>query len=208
MVHDARHTLSLKGNDYFVISHQNITERKLAENEVEKLSRLDGLTGIANRRSFDEFLESEWKRCKRLRIPISLALLDLDHFKLLNDTYGHQAGDECLKSIGRVLEKYSGRPSDICARYGGEEFAIVYGNTNLDQAKMIASKVLDEIRSLNIPNEKAPTSPTLTASIGLAEMHPSSENDESQLVKMSDDALYQAKESGRDKVSIHLDSSE
>jgi diguanylate cyclase (GGDEF)-like protein len=186
----------------FVISHQNITERKLAEEEVLNLSRIDGLTNIPNRRYFDDFLDNEWKRCLRLGMPISLAIIDLDHFKLLNDTYGHKAGDECLKSVGRVLKQFSKRPSDICARHGGEEFAIVYGDTSLDQAKTLAIILLNEIRSLNIPNEKSPTLSTLTASIGLATMHPNEENSESDLIHKSDKLLYSAKKNGRNQISF------
>jgi PAS domain S-box-containing protein len=91
---------------YFVISHQDVTERKLAENEVKNLASLDGLTDIPNRRAFDEFLSQEWKRCARSNKPISLAIIDIDYFKLLNDTYGHQSGDECLVKIGVLLKKF------------------------------------------------------------------------------------------------------
>lgn len=121
--------LQMSCQDYFVISHQNITERKLAEEEVKNLARLDGLTDIPNRRAFDEFLYNEWRRCLRLKLPISLAIVDLDHFKLLNDIYGHQSGDECLIKIGALLKEFASRPGDICARYGGEEFALVWGGT-------------------------------------------------------------------------------
>lgn len=193
---------TMQGGDCFVISHQNITERKSAEEDILNLSRIDGLTGLHNRRYFNEFLDSEWKRCRRLGMPISLALIDLDNFKLLNDTYGHQVGDECLKSIGRVLKKFSKRPGDLCARYGGEEFAIVYGNTSLDQAKTLITELLNDIHSLNIPNEKSPTLPTLTASIGLATMHPNEENSESDLISKSDKLLYAAKERGRNQISF------
>lgn len=135
-------------------------------------------------------------------MPISLAIVDLDHFKLLNDTYGHQAGDSCLKSIGQVLKSFATRPSDLCARYGGEEFAIVYGNTSLDKAQVLLSKLLDEILSLNIPNKKAPTLPILTASIGLSTMHPNKENNENDLIKEADELLYSAKNNGRNQVSF------
>lgn len=191
---------SIGGANCFVISHQNITERKLAEDKVLNLSRIDGLTNIPNRRYFDEFLDNEWKRCHRLCKPITLAIIDLDYFKLLNDTYGHQIGDECLKLVGRTLTEFVNRPSDLCARYGGEEFAIVYGDTNLDQAKILISKLLNEIRSLNIPNENSPTLPTLTASIGLATMYPNKENNEGELIRKSDELLYLAKENGRNKM--------
>ena len=192
----------LERTPFFVISHQNITERKLAEETVLAQSRIDGLTGIPNRRYFDEFLENEWKRCHRLGQPITLAIIDLDHFKLLNDTYGHQAGDKCLKSVGSVLTGFANRPGDFCARYGGEEFAIVYGDTKLEPAKILLDKLLHELRLLGIPNEKSPTLPTLTASIGLATMYPSNDNNIRELIKKSDELLYSAKEKGRNQLSF------
>ncbi|MBQ0724286.1 MAG: sensor domain-containing diguanylate cyclase [Cycloclasticus sp.] len=198
--------LALQGGDFFVLSHHSIVERKLIEEEMLNLSRIDGLTGIPNRRYFDEFLDNEWKRCNRLGLPISLAILDLDHFKLLNDTYGHQAGDDCLSSVGKVLKDFCKRPSDLCARYGGEEFVIVYGDTDLDQAKVLVSKLLKKIRSLNLPNEKSPTLPTLTASIGLASMHPSYKNTENDLIKQADKSLYFVKEQGRNNLSFYWNS--
>ncbi|MEE4315089.1 MAG: sensor domain-containing diguanylate cyclase [Desulfofustis sp.] len=184
----------------FVVSHQNITERKLAEEQVISLSRLDGLTGIANRRRFDEFLEAEWKRCSRLKIPISLAIIDIDHFKLLNDTYGHLAGDDCLKAIGNTLQNFANRPGDLCARYGGEEFAIIYGNTTLQQACLLAKQVLAAIRDLGIANENSPTSPTMTASIGVATMYPDQVSTATGLIEAADRLLYQAKNQGRDRI--------
>lgn len=191
---------SMQQTRYVVISHQNITERKRAEEQVLNLSRLDGLTGIANRRRFDEFLQSEWKRCARLGLPISLAIIDIDHFKLLNDTYGHLAGDDCLKSIGNTLKKFANRPGDLCARYGGEEFAIIYGNTTLAQARLLVEQVFEAIHGLGIANEKAPTSPTMTASIGVAAMYPEQFSHEKKLIETADKLLYRAKSLGRNRI--------
>ncbi|WP_289243528.1 GGDEF domain-containing protein [Methylophaga sp. UBA678] len=117
--------LDVKVGAHFIVSHQNITERKVAEERVRELSRIDGLTQIANRRHFDVFLKREWRRCHRLTLPFSMAVLDIDHFKLLNDTYVHQVGDEALVQVARVLKNFVKRPSDLCARYGGEEFALL-----------------------------------------------------------------------------------
>jgi diguanylate cyclase (GGDEF)-like protein/PAS domain S-box-containing protein len=185
---------------YFVISHQDVTERKLAENEVKNLASLDGLTDIPNRRAFDEFLSQEWKRCARSNKPISLAIIDIDYFKLLNDTYGHQSGDECLVKIGVLLKKFVNRPSDMCARYGGDEFVLAWGDTSLDQSLELVSELLQKIVDLNIPNCKSPTSDYLTASIGLAELLPNKTNRESELISNADSMLYKAKESGRNKI--------
>jgi diguanylate cyclase (GGDEF)-like protein len=189
-----------QGAKCFVISHKDISERKIAEETVLNSSRFDGLTGIPNRRYFDDFLEDEWKRCSRLGLPISLMMIDLDYFKLINDTYGHQAGDQCLNVVGNLLKKLSIRPSDLCARYGGEEFSIVYGNTTRDQASKLAYKLLDEIRALKIPNENAPTLPILTASIGLATMYSDNENSVTELIKQADESLYAAKRKGRNQL--------
>jgi len=193
-------SFQLEENVYYVISHQNITERKLAEEKVLSLSRLDGLTNIANRRYFDEFFHNEWERCARLNMPISLAIIDVDYFKLLNDTYGHLVGDECLKKIGNTLKRFSRRPGDICARYGGEEFSMVFGNLGIDASLDIVNKLLEAIRELKIPNEKSPISPTITVSIGLATMHPRDHIDEKQLITIADKLLYAAKDSGRNRI--------
>lgn len=191
---------ALAGERYFPISHQNITERKLAEEEVLRLSLMDGLTGIANRRSFDDFIERKWRRCVRMHEPLSLAIIDIDHFKLLNDTYGHQQGDAYLKRVADVLQRFARRPGDMCARYGGEEFAIVYGITAGEQSLTLANRILDAIRALNIPNRNAPERALLTASIGLASAQPTPENDMNELIKEADRLLYSAKENGRNRV--------
>ncbi|SEK34527.1 diguanylate cyclase (GGDEF) domain-containing protein [Colwellia chukchiensis] len=186
--------------DHFVISHQNITERKLAEEAVREQACIDGLTDIANRRTFNQFLQQEWRRCARVQQPISLAIMDLDHFKLLNDTYGHQAGDECLVKIGALLKEFNQRPGDICARYGGEEFALVWGNTSLVNAKQLCHKLIEAINTLNIANQNSPVSDHLTASIGLATMIPKQEQAESALLTNADVMLYKAKANGRNRV--------
>ena len=188
------------GVKYFVISHQDITERKLVEEEVRNLARLDGLTNIANRRTFDAFLQTEWNRCARFKQTICLAIVDLDHFKLLNDHYGHQSGDECLIQVGKVLKKFAKRPGDICARYGGEEFVLVWGNTSLEQAKTLAQCLLNNIESLNIEHQTSLTKNHLTVSIGLAEMIPLKESEGGELIDKADRMLYKAKDMGRNRV--------
>lgn len=187
---------------YCAISHQNITERKLAEEQVLNLSRVDGLTRIPNRRYLDEFLEAEWKRCSRLNLPIAIAVMDIDHFKLLNDHYGHQAGDECLAAVGAVLNKIGKRPGDIFARFGGEEFLLVFGNTTTEQSLVPINGIVDAIRELRIPNAKSPTKPIVTVSIGLAMMYPNTQSNEKDLIKAADKLLYSAKTQGRDRVVI------
>lgn len=190
----------LDDTHFYVISHENITERVLAEEKVLNQSRIDGLTDIANRRYFDEFLDNEWKRCARLKLPLSLAIIDLDHFKSLNDTYGHQAGDECLRKIGAVLKKFVHRPADLCARYGGEEFAIVLGNTAAENSFDMMNDLIDDIRALNIPNKNSSVMPTLTVSVGVATMYPHTLGSKEELIRAADKMLYKVKESGRNHV--------
>ncbi|MDD5372862.1 MAG: sensor domain-containing diguanylate cyclase [Sulfurimonas sp.] len=190
----------LDDKEYYVISHENITERVLAEEKVLNQSRIDGLTDIANRRYFDEFLDNEWKRCARLKLPLSLAIIDLDYFKALNDTYGHQAGDECLRKVGAVLKKFVHRPADFCARYGGEEFAIVLGDTTAENSFDMMNDLIDDIRALGIPNKNSSVIPTLTASVGVATMYPHTRGSKEELISAADKMLYNVKENGRNKV--------
>ncbi|MGV3582973.1 MAG: diguanylate cyclase [Methylophilus sp.] len=191
----------LNETTYYLISHTSITERKLAEEKVLNLSRIDGLTNIPNRRYFDEFIKSEWLRCKRLKLPISLAILDVDYFKQLNDQYGHQVGDDCLISIAGIIAKLTKRPSDLCARHGGEEFAIVLGNTTLEASLLLLNQVNDAILKLKIPNIKSPIQPTVTVSIGLATMYPHlQDKNEKELIRQVDILLYEAKGNGRNQI--------
>lgn len=185
---------------YYVLSHQNITERKLAEEKVLNLSRLDGLTNIPNRGYFDNFFNDEWNRCKRLNMPVSLALIDIDHFKSLNDTYGHLAGDECLQKIAVLLKSFTKRPSDLCARYGGDEFTVLFSNTDNETSLMIINNLLGAIRELKLTNLNYNVISTITASAGLATMYPDHTTTKEDLLKAADTALYISKKSGRNQV--------
>lgn len=192
--------LALPGQNLHVISHQNITERKLAEIEATNLSRTDGLTGTANRRHFDEHLQSEWKRCERLQLPLSLIMLDIDHFKLFNDSYGHIAGDQCLQEIGQILQMFGKRPGDISARYGGEEFAVLLSNTPQNDVSQIARRLLEAIRNRNIPFTSSPGCPFVTVSMGVATIYPNKNLETSTLVAIADTSMYAAKNNGRNRI--------
>lgn len=176
--------------------------RELAEAnlELQLLANSDGLTKIGNRRRFEAFLSDEWHRAVRFKTEISLILLDIDHFKLYNDSYGHQAGDDCLQKVAEALAETIHRPTDLVARFGGEEFAIILGGTDAEGAKTIAEQAMENVRNLQIPHCKSQTSEFLTISIGIATAFPKFEITEVDLIAAADKALYQAKETGRNQV--------
>ncbi len=180
------------------------SQRQLYEANLtlEKLSSLDGLTAIANRRQFDIVLSKEWNRAIRNRFPISLLMLDIDFFKLYNDTYGHQQGDSCLKSVAKILRNTEKRPADLAARYGGEEFAVILPETDIHGAKEIATTILQLITKANIPHKTSTVSKCLTASIGVAAMTAERGKQPETLISLADHALYQAKEQGRNRLVV------
>jgi len=173
-----------------------------ANTALEKLSFLDGLTGIANRRQFDAVLSKEWNRAIRNRTPISLLMLDIDYFKLYNDTYGHQKGDSCLKTVAQILSDNEKRPADLAARYGGEEFAVILPETDIQGAKEIATNILQTIRNATLPHKTSQISKYLTASLGVATMTAQRGDQPEVLISHADRALYQAKGQGRNQVVV------
>jgi len=183
----------------FVISHHNITQRKLAQEKAEHLSLHDPLTGLANRRYFDQFLGKEWRRNARDRSPLSFVMFDLDHFKDYNDELGHLAGDDCLVKAGQILNAHSGRPGDLAVRYGGEEFGLLLGNTSLEEAARIAESVRKAIYDLGMSYRGTRR---ITVSAGVASTIPDREQSEMDLVREADKALYRAKQNGRNQISV------
>lgn len=168
--------------------------------ELKEISKKDGLTLLANRRWFDEFLDEEWRRCKRNQHPVSVILMDIDYFKTYNDFYGHLQGDEVLRKIGKAIAPFARRAGDLAARYGGEEFAVIMGNTGEEDARQIAGDLRRKIEALNIPHEKSGAAPVVTASIGVASAVPTANLSHSDLLRLSDERLYEAKENGRNQV--------
>ncbi len=177
------------------------TEQALqnANQELKRLTLVDGLTGIANRRHFDQYLEQEWRRSVRERLPLSLILIDVDYFKLYNDHYGHQAGDACLRQIAQAIAIPPRRATDLSARYGGEEFAVVLPNTDRAGAVYLAETLRQAVKALHLPHEKSTVGPWVTISLGVATCLPSATLNPINLIRAADKLLYQAKQQGRDR---------
>jgi diguanylate cyclase (GGDEF)-like protein len=174
-------------------------ELKVANQELQRLAALDGLTGVANRRRFDEYLNDEWQRMAREKLPISLILVDIDFFKKYNDTYGHQAGDACLRRVADALRFCAKRSVDLVARYGGEEFAVILPNTTVQGAFQVAEDIRVAVESLKIVHARSTVSDYVTISVGIACMYPVHATSQAMLIAEADAALYQAKADGRDR---------
>ncbi|MGE5659448.1 MAG: AAA-like domain-containing protein [Actinomycetota bacterium] len=195
---------------------QHLGEEKLDTLRLEQLEQenqrlqllvnIDELTQIANRRHFDSCLRMQWKLMSREGCPLSLILCDLDHFKIYNDTYGHQAGDQCLREVAQTLRQAIKRPMDLAARYGGEEFAIILPKTDAKGALQVAEEIRARVRALAIMlrSEEIAGLPSryLTLSLGVASTLPNSKNDVGALLLAADDALYESKKQGRDRVTL------
>jgi two-component system cell cycle response regulator len=175
-----------------------------ANAKLERLANIDGLTQVANRRSFDHHLQLEWKRLTRDPAPLSLLLCDVDFFKKYNDNYGHQAGDACLQQIAKAITEAARRVTDLAARYGGEEFAVLLPNTSAEGANQIAQMLCQRVKGLAIPHEHSEVAEVVTLSVGVGTMIPSLKADPQQLVLATDTALYQAKQEGRDRACVAL----
>ena len=182
----------------FVISHFNITRRKLAEEQVLFLSLHDPLTGLANRRHFNQVLSIERRRSTRNLSPLSFIMFDLDHFKDYNDELGHLAGDECLVKVAQVLRTVAGRPGDLAVRYGGEEFGLLLEDTGLEAAAKVADAARQKIHELDM---RYRGTRRLTVSAGVACMIAANEQSENFLILEADRALYRAKTQGRNRVA-------
>jgi len=179
---------------------RNHLELKRYRDNLESLSSTDGLTGIANRRRFDEFLAREWLRARRCQAPLSLILMDIDLFKDFNDHYGHLAGDDCLRHLAREMTACVRRPTDLVARYGGEEFACLLPDTDAEGAMSIGHKLLRQVDTLHIPHAKSAVADHVTLSLGVATLIPVVGQPASDLVRTADECLYAAKRHGRNQI--------
>ncbi|MEO1635918.1 MAG: diguanylate cyclase [Cyanobacteria bacterium J06631_9] len=187
----------------------DITKHKHAEvalkefnTELERLARMDGLTQVANRRSFDEYLAQEWKNIGSGRSALSLILCDIDYFKSFNDTYGHQAGDVCLRKVAKAIEQAVKRSTDLVARYGGEEFAIILPNTNIGGVEKVAQEIQSSIEALGILHSQSEVSEYITLSLGMATISSTENAHPDMLVASADQGLYQAKYNGRNRFCL------
>lgn len=170
--------------------------------ELKRLTLIDGLTGIANRRSFDTALGREWGRALREGLPLSLLMIDIDYFKPYNDTYGHSSGDDCLRQIAEVISQARRRPGDLAARYGGEEFSLVLPNTDAAGARQVAETLMEMVDRSDIPHTGSKVAGHVTVSIGCTTLPPGSAEKPEQLVRAADSALYQAKGAGRHCIMV------
>ena len=176
------------------------SELEAASKELERLAVLDGLTGLPNRRRLDQVLREEWERSLRSGKPLALVLCDVDCFKQYNDTYGHPAGDECLRRISDALWASTRGPADLPARYGGEEFALVLPDATAADALSVGEDLRRVVEGLAIPHESSATAPVVTMSVGVAAVGGDDPRDTSHLVAAADAALYLAKQQGRNRV--------
>lgn len=179
---------------------RNHLELKRARDYLANIAFVDALTAIPNRRRFDEAIKTEWQRAMRSGDEMSLLLLDIDHFKLFNDHYGHQAGDTCLVKVAQALSDAVRRPGDIVARYGGEEFACLLPETGIEGANAIGQTLCESIRDLEIPHEFSKTKDHVTVSVGGATVPVGLDTSIEELIRAADTNLYAAKDAGRDRV--------
>ncbi len=178
---------------------RDMTEQKLAELQLKNLATQDGLTGVPNRRTLDEKLQSEWARAQRSATPITFMLADVDYFKRYNDTYGHQQGDECLRAVAGAISTAVYRPADMAARYGGEDFAVIMPSTEQIGGHAVAERICAAVRSLGIPHRASDVTDHVTLSIGVATTVPQPGSAPATLVAAADEALYRAKRTGRNR---------
>ncbi len=177
-------------------------ELKRQHDILEQLSHFDGLTGIPNRRAFDQQLDQEWRRSARAHEPLAAAMIDVDHFKQYNDAHGHQAGDDCLRQVASALAQGLTRGGDFVARYGGEEFIGLLSGVDRDRLSVVAEKLRAGVEALHISHGASPISPWVTVSIGAAIAQPTPETPPSSLIDAADLQLYAAKRLGRNQVSL------
>lgn len=196
-LHDSFAALASTNRDLEERVIQRTAELQEANQNLQYLATIDALTGAANRRHFNDYLDQQWRQALRYPQPLTLIICDVDCFKIYNDTYGHQAGDLCLQQVVSAICRVVQRPQDLVARYGGEEFAVILPDTHLAGARSIAAEIVKAVADLNIPNVRSAVAPHVTISLGFCCIVPTPELSIDQLIKTADQALYAAKEQGR-----------
>jgi two-component system chemotaxis family response regulator WspR len=202
--HSASYISRLQRDDAYRALRASQSKLEELNLQLLKLSNVDGLTGISNRRHFDERLSIEWLRALRNRHPLTLVMFDIDYFKQYNDQFGHLEGDDCLKRIARTAQEIISRPADTMARYGGEEFIVLLPETDIGGAATVAEKLRSEIENLHLPNPGSTVSQYVTISLGVLTLVPEVNSAPDDGIKLVDDALYRAKDTGRNRISIAL----
>ena len=195
---DIRQTMLFMNNMWSILKH------KKAEKILRKYSMEDGLTGLANRRRFDEVMEIEWRRALRSKDHLSIILMDIDFFKAYNDNYGHQSGDDCLRKVSECFKKKIQRAGDLVARYGGEEFVVILPGIDFDGAMKLAESIRQSVYEMKIPHLSSDVNHYITISAGVASTVPRMEYNLSALMKKADLELYKAKNAGRNKTSGNI----
>jgi two-component system chemotaxis family response regulator WspR len=180
-------------------SQQELMEANFA---LQRLTNVDGLTGLSNRRYFDEYVETEWRQATRVHEPVSLLMVDIDHFKQYNDTYGHLAGDEVLRKVAKAVQNAFRRPRDLTVRMGGEEFVVILPHTPASQLTMLAQRAVRAVYGLREPHRSSPVADVVTISVGAACCIPGAEDRPFALIEAADKALYLAKGQGRNRAAI------
>jgi len=183
-----------------LLAFEDITERKKAEEQLKLIASMDGLTGIANRRHFDNTLDLEWRRAMRNAKPLSLIIIDVDYSKNYNDVHGHQAGDSCLQKIAHTIRDSLRRAGNFVARYGGEEFIIILPDTDAEGAYLFAESLREKIEDLNIEHKDSKASKNVTVSLGVSTSIPQKDGTQDEIISLADKALYKAKQGGRNRV--------
>lgn len=190
--------------NWLMLKHEHLLADKLerGNRRMDRLTRFDPLTEIANRRHFDEFLDQVWARARRSGHEVALLMMDIDHFKLYNDHYGHLAGDECLRRVAQLLQGTIRRADEVAARYGGEEFVLLLPDVPLPEAVTVAERCMASLREAALAHPRSPTAPYITASMGIASLVPRPGTSSDTLVHAADAALYRAKYGGRNRFEV------
>lgn len=202
--HSKQYILQIERDAAFYALREMQRQLEITNSELQRLSSTDTLTGLANRRIFDETLKKEWRRAFRDNTWFTVLMIDIDHFKLFNDHYGHQAGDEALHRVAQGLDTIIRRPGDLLARYGGEEFGVILANANIEGAQAISQRFIDVVQNLNINHINSTTSDRITISVGSASVIPTKQYSPEIVLQSADKALYEAKDKGRNQASCTL----